>query len=157
MKILIVYDTVSPMRVTEKVAETIGEVLKEMGIEVDSLYVKDVNVSTVKNYDCVIAGAPTMAFRVSSEMKRFLDGLPREVFSGKLAAAFDTQMQSRLSGSAAKGIEGKLKDLGFKLITAPLIAYVEGKGNEWRLKEGELEKAKNWTKTVAEALQSKSS
>jgi flavodoxin len=157
MKILIVYDTVSPMRVTEKVAETIGEVLKEMGIEVDSLYVKDVNVSTVKNYDCVIAGAPTMAFRVSSEMKRFLDGLPREVFSGKLAAAFDTQMQSRLSGSAAKGIEGKLKDLGFKLITAPLIAYVEGKGNEWRLKEGELEKAKNWAKTVAEALQSKSS
>jgi flavodoxin len=157
MKILIVYDTVSPMRVTEKVAETIGEVLKEMGIEVDSLYVKDVNVSTVKNYDCLIAGAPTMAFRVSSEMKRFLDGLPREVFSGKLAAAFDTQMQSRLSGSAAKGIEGKLKDLGFKLITAPLIAYVEGKGNEWRLKEGELEKAKNWTKTVAEALQSKSS
>jgi flavodoxin len=157
MKILIVYDTVSPMRVTEKVAETIGEVLKEMGIEVDSLYVKDVNVSTVKNYDCLIAGAPTMAFRVSSEMKRFLDGLPREVFSGKLAAAFDTQMQSRLSGSAAKGIEGKLKDLGFKLITAPLIAYVEGKGNEWRLKEGELEKAKNWAKTVAEALQSKSS
>lgn len=157
MKVLIVYDTVSPMRVTEKVAETIGGVLKEMEIEVDSLYVKDVNVSTVKNYDCLIAGAPTMAFRVSSEMKRFLDGLPREVFSEKLAAAFDTQMQSRLSGSAAKGIEGKLKDLGFKSITAPLIAYVEGKGNEWRLKEGELEKAKNWTKTVSEALQSQSS
>lgn len=157
MKVLIVYDTVSPMRVTEKVAQTIGEVLKEMGVEVDSLFVKNIDVTVVKNYDCVIAGAPTMAFRVSSEMKRFLEILPREGFSGKLAAAFDTQMQSRLSGSAAKGIEGKLRDLGFKLITAPLIAYVEGKGNEWRLKEGELEKAKNWTKTVAEALQSQSS
>jgi len=157
MKVLIVYDTVSPMRVTEKVAETIGGVLKEMGIDVDSFYIKDVDVNIVKNYDCLIAGAPTMAFRVSSEMKRFLDTLPREEFSGKLAAAFDTQIQSRLSGSAAKGIEGKLKDLGFKLITAPLIAYVEGKGNEWRLKEEELEKAKDWTKTVAEALQSQSS
>jgi flavodoxin len=157
MKVLIVYDTVSPMRVTEKVAQTIGEVLKEMGIDVDSLYVKDVNVSTVKNYDCLIAGAPTMAFRVSSEMKRFLETLPREGFSGELAAAFDTQIQSRLSGSAAKGIDGKLKDLGFRLVTASLIVYVEGKGNEWRLKEGESEKAKNWAKTVAEALQSQSS
>jgi flavodoxin len=157
MKVLIVYDTVSPMRVTEKVAETIGGVLKEMEIEVDSFYVKNVNISTVKNYDCLIAGAPTMAFRVSSEMRRFLDDLSKEGFSGKLAAAFDTQVQSRLSGSAAKGIEGKLKDSSFKLITAPLIAYVEGRGNEWRLKEGELEKAKNWTKTVAETLQSQSS
>jgi flavodoxin len=157
MKVLIVYDTVSPMRVTEKVAETISGVLKETGIEVDSLFVKDINATIVKNYDCLIAGAPTMAFRVSSEMKQFLETLPREVFSGKLAAAFDTQMQSRFSGSAVKGIEGRVKDLGFKLITAPLIAYVEGRKNEWRLKEGELEKAKKWAKTVAEALQSRSS
>jgi flavodoxin len=157
MKVLIIYDTVSPMRVTEKVAQTIDGVLKEMGIEVDSFFVKDIDATTVKNYDCLIAGAPTMAFRVSSEMKRLLDGLPKEGFSGKLAAAFDTQVQSRFSGSAAKGIEGKLKDLGFKLITAPLIAYVEGGRNEWRLKEGELEKAKNWAKTLAEALQSQSS
>jgi flavodoxin len=154
MKVLIVYDSVSPMRLTEKVAETIGEVLKEMGIEVDSLFVKDANVAVVKNYDCLIAGAPTMAFRASSGMRKFLEDLPSEDFSGKLAAAFDTQVQSRLSGSAVKGIEGKLKDLGFKLIAAPLIAYVEGKRNEWHLKEGELEKAKKWAQTVAEALQS---
>ena len=157
MKVLIVYDTVSPMKVTEKVAETIGGVLKEKGIEVDSLYIKDVNVTLVKNYDCLIAGAPTMAFRTSSRMRQFLEDLPSEDFSGKLAAAFDTQIQSRFSGSATKGIEGKLKDLGFKLITAPLIAYVEGKKNEWHLKEGELEKAKKWAQTVAEALQSQSS
>jgi hypothetical protein len=63
-------------------------------------------------------------------------------------------VQSRFSASAAKGIEGKLESLGFKLITAPLIAYVEGKlrQNEWRLKEGELEKAGNWAQTVAEVL-----
>ena len=62
-------------------------------------------------------------------------------------------MKSRLSGSAAKGIEGKLKRLGFKLVAAPLLAYVERKGkNEWQLKEGELEKAKKWAQDVSEAL-----
>lgn len=152
MKVLIVYDTVSPMKVTAKVAETIDEVLKEQGIEVDSFFVKDVDKAVVKNYDCLIAGAPTMAFRASSGIMQFLDGLPSKDFSGKLAAAFDTQIQSRLSGNAVKGIEGKLKGLGFKLITAPLIAYVEGKKDEWYLKEGELAKAKSWTQTVADAL-----
>lgn len=95
-----------------------------------------------------------MRFRVSERMRQFLDDLPGKDFSGKLAAAFDTQVQSRLSASAAKGIEGKLKGLGFKLITAPLIAYVEGKlkENEWRLKEGELEKAKKWAQEVAETI-----
>jgi flavodoxin len=154
MKVLIVYDTVSPMRLTAKVAETIGGVLKEKGIEVDSFFVEDVDKSVVKNYDCLLAGAPTMQFRVSTRMRQFLDDLPSKDFAGKLAAAFGTQVQSRFSASSAKGIEGKLKGLGFKLITAPLIAYVEGKlrQNEWRLKEGELEKAKKWAQEVAEAI-----
>jgi len=152
MKVLIVYDTVSPMKLTAKVAETISGVLKEKGIEVDSFFVKDVDKAIVKNYDCLVAGSPTMYFRASSGIMQFLDGLPRKEFSGKLAAAFDTQYESRISGSAVKGVEGKLKGLGFKLVTAPLVAYVEGKMNEPRLKEGELEKAKSWAQTVAEAL-----
>jgi flavodoxin len=154
VKVLIVYDTVSPMKLTAKVAENIGGVLKEKGIEVDSFFVLDVDKAVLKNYDCLLAGAPTMRFRVSTRMRQFLDDLPSKDFSGKLAAAFDTQVQSRFSASAAKGIEGKLKGMGFKLITAPLIAYVEGKlrQNEWRLKEGELEKAKKWAQEVAEAI-----
>jgi len=154
MKVLIIYDTVSPMKLTAKVAETIDGVLKEKGIEVDSFFVADVDKAVVKNYDCLLAGAPTMRFRVSRGMTQFLDDLPSKDFSGKLAAAFDTQVQSSFSGNAAKGIEGKLKGLSFKLITAPLIAYVEGslRKNEWRLKEGELEKAKKWAQEVAEAI-----
>ncbi|MBX5328301.1 MAG: flavodoxin family protein [Candidatus Bathyarchaeota archaeon] len=157
MKVLIVYDTVSPMRLTEKVAETIGEVLREKGIEVDSFYVNNANATVIKDYNCLIVGAPTMAFRASNDMRKFLDSLQNEDFSSKLAAAFDTQVQSRISGSAVKGIEGKLKKLGFKLITTPLIAYVEGKMNQMRLKEGELEKTKKWAQTVAETLQPQSS
>ncbi len=154
MKVLIVYDTVSPAKITATVAESIGEVLREKGFEVYSFFVHDIDKSVVKNYDCLLAGAPTMQFRATSGIIQFLDGLPNNDSSGKLAAAFDTQVQSRISGSAVKGIERKLKSLGFKLVTAPLIVYVEGKlrQNEWHLKEGELEKTKKWAQEVAEIL-----
>ena len=152
MKVLIVYDTVSPMKITAKVAETIREALKEKAIEVESFFVNDVDQAAVKNYDCLIVGAPTMYFRASSGIMQFLNGLSNIDFSGQLAAAFDTQIQSRLSGSAAKGIENKLKKLGFEMITSPLIAYVEGKINQMQLKDGELEKTKNWAQEVAQAF-----
>jgi len=152
-RVLIVYDSVSPSKVTASVAETLCEVLKGKGLEVDSLFVADADKEIVRDCDCLLAGAPTMAFRASKGIMQFLNSLPSEGFSGKLAAAFDTQVRSRLSGSATKGIEGKLKRLGFKLVAAPLIAYVESKGkNKWQLKEGELEKAKKWAQDLSEAL-----
>jgi flavodoxin len=153
MKVLIVYDTVSASKLTGTVAQTVGETLKEGGIEVDSFYVKDVDKSIVKNYDCLIAGGPTMAFRASEGIVEFLNGLPSKGFSGKQAAAFDTQMQLMISGNAAKGIEKKLKGLGFAIVKPPLVVYVEIKGkNVWQFKTGELEKAKNWAQEVAKAL-----
>jgi flavorubredoxin len=154
MKVLIVYDSVSPSKVTALVAENIGEVLKERGIQVDSVFVADVDKSVVKNYDCLLVGAPTMRFRATTDIMQFLNSLSSTESSGRLAAAFDTQVKGRFSASAAKNIEGKLKGLGFKMITAPLIAYVEGKlrQNIWHLKDGELEKAKKWAQDVAETL-----
>jgi len=126
--------------------------MKEKGIEFDSFHVKDVDKTTVKNYDCVIAGSPTMYFRASPGIMEFLNGFPEKTFSGKRAAAFDTQLQSRISGNGAEGIEKRLKKLGFEMITALLVAYVEGKMNEMQLKAGELEKAKSWAQEVAKAL-----
>jgi len=164
MRILVVYDTssrawgagVAP-RNTEKVAKAIGDVLREKGSDVDCLYVKDVDRASVKNYDCVLAGSPTQWRRATGPIMQFLDGFAKDEFSGKLAAAFDTQLQAPLSGNAGKGIEKKLERLGFKLVMPSLVAYVQsgknvdGKG-EMQLKEGELEKAKNWAEEVARAF-----
>ena len=150
---LIVYDTVSPVKATAKVADSVGEALKEKGIEVDSFHVRDVDGATVKNYDCLIAGSPTMYFRASSGIMQFLDSFSDKEFSGKLGAAFDTQLQSRFSGNAAEGIQKKIERLGCRIIAPPLVAYVAGKMNSMQLKEGELEKAKNWAQEVAKALQ----
>jgi len=58
----------------------------------------------------------------------------------------------RITCMHAKGIEKKLRKLSFKIISPPLVTYVEGKQDQMRLKEGELEKAKAWAQTIAEAL-----
>jgi flavorubredoxin len=153
MKVLVVYDTVSASKMTGQVAETITKTLKENGVDVDSFYVKDVDVAAVKNYDCLIAGAPTMAFRPSKAVMGFLNGLADGGFSGKQAAAFDTQVQMIISGNATKGIEKKLKNLGFTVFKQPLVVYVESKAkNVWQFKPGALEKAKTWAQEVAKTL-----
>jgi flavorubredoxin len=153
LRVLILYDTASVNRNTEKVAKAIGEVLKDKGLDVDCLYVNDVDRASVKNYDCVLAGSPTQAFRATRPIMKFLDGFSKDEFSGKLGAAFDTQVQWRFSGSATRGIEKKLKKLGFRIVMPPLVAYVEGKIENVQLKTGELEKAKKYAEDLAKNLQ----
>jgi flavodoxin len=93
-----------------------------------------------------------MYFRATSGIMRFLKSLPAKNYSGKLAAAFDTQLQKWYSGNAAKKIEKELKKLSFKVVAPPLLAYVEGKTDNWRLMDGELEKTKDWAQEVANTL-----
>ena len=152
MKILIVYDTTSVKKNTEKVAMAISDVLKAKGFNVDCIYIKDADPANVKNYDCVLAGSPTQAFRATGPIMQFLDRFTKDEFTGKTTAAFDTQLQSRMSGNAAKEIKKKLEKLGFKIVMPPLVTYVEGKMNEVHLKEGELEKAKKYAEDLANKL-----
>src|SRR5512136_494607 len=138
MKVLVVYDSVYPSKITKQVAEIIEGVLKEKGIEVDTRYFEEVDKAVVAGYDCVIAGAPTMAFRMSNGMGSFLDGLKGIDFNGKRGTGFDTQI-ARFSGNAAKGIQSKLEDLGLTTFKPHLVVYVEG-GKEkgtWQFKSGE--------------------
>ena len=152
MKILVVYDTGSANRNTERVAKAMSEVLKEKGFNVDCSYVKDVDPASVKNYDFVLTGGPTQWLKATGPVTQFLERFAKDEFSGKLAAAFDTQLQLLLSGNAAKGIEKKLRKLGFKTVMPPLVTHVEGKMNEMRLKEGEIEKAKKYSEDLANKL-----
>ena len=68
----VVNDTVSTMRLTEKVAEAVSGMLKEEGIDVDSFFVKNIDKAIKHNYDCVLVDAPTMAFSASSGIMQFL-------------------------------------------------------------------------------------
>jgi flavodoxin len=91
MRVLIVYDTVSPSKLTAKVAETIGEALKEKGVEANLFFVKDVDKASIVGYNFLVAGGPTIYLRASRGIMQFLDDLGSKEVSGKMATAFDTQ------------------------------------------------------------------
>jgi flavodoxin len=152
MKVLVVFDSVSATKMTAKVARIITEAMKEQGIEADCFPYKDVSPAVVNSYDCLIVGSPTMAWKPTKEMMQFLDALTTQSSAGKLAAAFDTQIQMRISGNATKALESKLNELGFKLVSPPLISYVEGKTDRYQMKEGELDKAKVWATDLAKTI-----
>ena len=62
----------------------------------------------------------------------------------------------RISGTRPRAIEAKVSELGFKLISPPLISYVEGKTDRYQMKEGEMEKARIWAVELSKSLPPKS-
>ena len=152
MKALVVYDSVSQAKVTEKVAEAVVAGMREGGLDVDSFFVESAGNAKVKDYDCLVVGAPTMAWRPSERMKRYLAGLNPSDCSGRMAASFDTQLKSMMSGNATKHMEKSLRGLGFSIAHAALLSYVESENKMYRLKAGELEKSKAWGTDLAKAL-----
>jgi flavodoxin len=155
MKVVIVYDSVSKTRMTEKVAVLIQDGLKEKGIEAEALHVNHAGGVKIEDYDCLIIGSPTMGWRPTKETMKFLEGLKGKKISGKFAASFDTQMKSFMSGNANKAMQDQLQELGFKIVNAPLLAYVHGGKDNYRLREGESEKAKAWAKGLVDAVGAK--
>jgi hypothetical protein len=89
-----------------------------------------------------------MAWRPSTRMKGFMAGLKGN-YAGKMAAAFDTQMKSAISGNATKHMEKALTELGFKIASPALIAYVESENKQYKLRDGEMEKARAWGQELA--------
>jgi len=152
LKIAVIYDSVSPQRVTAKVADVVVETLKTNGAEVDVFFIDDAGKAKLDDYDCVVLGAPTMAWRPSQKMKQYLSGIQGKRVAGKSAASFDTQLKSAVSGNATKHMDRALEDMGFKIVVSDLIAYVESENKAYRLKEGEADKAKKWAEDLAKAL-----
>ncbi len=155
MKTLVVYDSISPAKLTARVADTITGAMKDKGMEVISVPIEDVKHINVEEYDCLIVGSPTMAWKPTKATMSFLNGLASKTFSGKSAAAFDTQVQLIISGNATKMMEAKLKKLGFGLVSPPLMAYVIDKKDGYQMKEGELERAKMWAQELTSSLSRK--
>ncbi len=127
---------------TEKIAKSFETGLKEAGVQTVCVNAKDVAVDSLKQYDLVCVGAPTEGFTASKPMKEFLGKLKSIDLSGKYGFAFDTKMDWRLSGSAAKFIEKELNNLRLQ-ITVPCVSAIVFSLKEGgaitgaRLKEGE--------------------
>jgi menaquinone-dependent protoporphyrinogen IX oxidase len=143
---------------TKAIAEAISEALKESGIEVSLFHVKDVKKLSGKDYDFLVVGSPTRFGTMSFAVKGFLGKVKSEEWMNKSFAAFDTENPENIEGarienkewSAAEKIAVKLKDKKMNQLLPVLKAVVFGQKGP--LKEGEIERAKEYARSLAVEL-----
>jgi flavodoxin len=156
MRGLVVYDSVHGN--TEQVAQAVAQAL---GLpESEARRVGEVGPEELSDLDVLVVGAPTHAFQPSPKAKAFLKSIPRGSLNGVKVAAFDTRISVedtdsailsfmvKLFGYAAKPMANRLKRKGGELALPPEGFYV--KDTEGPLKEGELERAADWVRPLAE-------
>jgi flavodoxin I len=151
MKIVIVYD--SFFGNTEKVARAICEAVEQQG-DVQMLRATEVKLEHVRGADKLIIGSPTRKFRPSDSTTSFLKSLSAEDLKGVKAAAFDTRISLsdihsaigrffvKNFGYAAPFITKELKKKGAEIAAPP--AGFDVIDSEGPLKEGELDRARQW-------------
>ena len=103
---------------TEKVAKALERGLRSAGLQTVCVSTGEVVPESLKRYDLICVGGPTEVFGASKPTKDFMTALSGVDLEGKFGFAFDTKLNSRLSGSAAKFIEHGLDDDGLH-IAAP--------------------------------------
>jgi menaquinone-dependent protoporphyrinogen IX oxidase len=153
MKGLVVYDT--SYGNTKTIAETIRETLKECGIEVDLLKVKDVRKLSGKDYDFLVLGSPTRFGTMSFAIRFFLGKVKSEEWMNKPFTAFDTENPENIERtrienkewSAGEKISKKLRDKKMNQLLPVLKAVVLGQKGP--LKEGEINRTKDYGREFA--------
>jgi flavodoxin len=125
---------------TEKIAKEVASGMGERVIEVDCIKVEEVQIDRLREYDLLAIGGPTHGFGMSKSVKEFIEKLEHLGLRDKNAFAFDTKNSGRLWGSAAKGIEKRLKRLGLNIVKPAASAIV--KGLKGPLQDGMEEKFK---------------
>ena len=144
MKALVVYD--STYSNTEKIAKAIGAALTG---DVKVLRAAEANAAELNSYDLIVIGSPTYGGRPMPSMADFMNKISESAINGKKVAAFDTRIPTKIVkifGFAADRIAKNLKDKGANLVVPAEAFYVAGK--EGPLKDGELERAAVWAKTL---------
>jgi hypothetical protein len=167
MRSLVVYE--SWFGNTRRIAEEIAAGLAHEG-QVDLVTVDD-PLPPLEDVDLLVVGAPTHVHGLSSKRSRegaftqgahgepgigvrgWIDALP-DGFGGPRAAAFDTRANKPvlLVGSAARGIARRLRDHGYRLAIEPQSFFV--KGTPGPLEPGELERASEWGRKLANEVMS---
>lgn len=155
MKALVIYDSIFGN--TEQIAQAIGNAFSsQQAVEV--LQVSQVKPEQLTEMKLLIVGSPTRGFRPTPAIKNLLRKILVNGLTGVKVAAFDTRISvndidSRIGrffvnrfDYAAQPIANWLKKKGGELIIAPEGFFVMG--TEGPLKEGELERAKEWARQI---------
>jgi flavodoxin I len=143
MKVLVVYD--STYGNTEKIAKAIGAAISG---DVKVLRAGEVNAAELNSYDLLVIGSPTQGGRPMLSVVGLLGKIPESALKGKNFAAFDTRIAiAKLFGFAARKIENSLKAKGGNTVV-PAEGFNVTAEKAPKLKEGEMERAANWAKTL---------
>jgi flavodoxin I len=155
MKSLILYD--SYFGCTEKIAKSIENSLQNYD-KVELCQIRKATQQMLEGLNFLIIGSPTRGFRPSKSVIDFLNSIPSKSLKGVKAASFDTRIELETiksgilryivdkSGYAAKTISKTLKKKGAEIIAAPEGFIVTGE--QGPLKEGEIERAREWAKNL---------
>lgn len=158
MKTLIVFD--SFFGNTEQVARAIGAALAG-DYEVVCMRVGEVTPSLLAGVKLLIVGSPTRGFRPTPAITAFIESIPAGGLSGVAVVAFDTRIAAedmknllytplaRIFGYAAKPIADKLASKGGRVAVSSEGFRVLGQ--EGPLKQGELDRARDWAKQIVAA------
>ncbi|HSN35705.1 MAG TPA: flavodoxin family protein [Arthrobacter sp.] len=146
MRALVVYDSANGN--TRSVAEAISDALDRMAAS--SVAVEDFKPETLAAGDLLVVGSPINGWRPTPKITALLSALGNGRLKGVKAAGFDTRVRMFIHGDAAKKITHALKTGGADIIAEPMPFYV--KGGEGPLREGEIEKAKAWGRTLLTSL-----
>jgi len=167
MRSLVIYE--SWFGNTQQIAQQVAVALEAEG-EVEVLSVGD-PLPSLEDVDLLVVGAPTHVHGLSGKRSResaldqggqgqvgvgvrgFIDGLPNGA-RGPRVAAFDTRADKPvwLVGSAARGIARRLREHGYMLAVGPESFCVQGTPGP--LEAGELERAAEWGKKLANEVMS---
>jgi hypothetical protein len=163
MKALVVYESHwgNTAAVARAVAEGIGE-------GTTALSTGEADAAAVPGLDLLVVGAPVLGFRLANEqMYKTMRSQPskgkppdlshppvrvwlRSVPSGASAvAAFDTRVRGPF-GKAAPAILKLLTQRGYRSLTGPAGFLV--KGTQGPMREGELDRARDWGRELAETV-----
>ena len=150
MNALVLYD--SQYGDTEHIAQAITDALGEFG-EARADRLDPTQPLELQGVDVFIVGCPTQGWRPTPAIQSFLEEASSEELRGLAGACFDTRFRLPrfMTGSAAKVMAGKLREKGVSLLVPPESFFV--KGSEGPLREGELERASMWARTLLEKVE----
>lgn len=129
-----------------------------MGTDTKVVKATDLNPDDLLNLDVLVIGSPVHGGRASENMLKFFSTLKTDTLKGVKVAAFDTRFEKNshgvglkmvmsMLGFAAGKILGILENKGATRILDPEGFFVTGK--EGPLKEGEIDRAKEWGREIA--------
>jgi multimeric flavodoxin WrbA len=118
--------------------------------------VKEVKKISATEHDFLVVGSPTRFGTMSFAIKGFLRKVKSEDWANKSFATFDTENSENIEkkqGSAAEKIAETLRDKKMNQLLPALKAVVYGMKGP--LKKGEVERAKEYARSIAVELKKK--